>query len=59
MAEPMNVRFTVRAGQVTDWNIDNSKREHGGREKQFEIAERVEIAEIAAPFQNPLVIAAS
>src|SRR5215203_1799058 len=55
--EAADVCRPVRPGPVIHGNVDYTGSKYGGGKQELEIAERVEVAEIVAPANEPLVVA--
>ena len=58
MAEPMNIRAAVLAREITNRDVHRIQTQNGRGKQQLEVAERIEVAEIAPPRAHPLIIVA-
>jgi hypothetical protein len=56
VAPALDVRLAVRAGLITDWQIEDPQVEFRGAEQEIEIPERIEVAEIGAIAHNGFVV---
>ena len=58
MSKAADIRAAVLACKVSYRNIDYAETHNRGREEQLKIADRIEIAEIAAPRDKAAIVVA-
>src|SRR5688500_18826777 len=57
VVKPADIGRSVGSRPVIHGNVNYTGTKYGGRKEQLEVAERVEVAEVAAPSYEALVIA--
>src|SRR5688500_14956621 len=58
VTETPDIRHSVRTRPVIHGNVDYTGTKYSSRKEQFEIAERVEVAKVAPPSDEALIITA-
>src|SRR6202795_2499481 len=56
VAEALDICFTISPRQIPYRNVDDFEAELGRGKEQFEVAERIELAEVFSPGHHALVI---